>query len=65
MMSDPEVLETVKGLKIKFDGNPMTCSQKVQRYFSENENRTVDEAIEKLLKQKVTQKQDRLSLQYS
>ena len=36
MTSDPEVLETVKGLKIKFDGNPLTCSQKEQRYFSEN-----------------------------
>ena len=56
MTSDPEVLETVKGLKIKFDGNPMTCSQKEQRYFSENENRAVDEEIEKLLKKKVIQK---------
>ena len=56
MVSDPEVLETVKGLKIKFDGNPMTCSQKEQRYFSEKENRAVDEEIEKLLKKKVIQK---------
>ena len=45
MTSDPEVLETVKGLKIKFAGNPMTCSQKEQRYFSENENRAVGEEI--------------------
>ena len=56
MTSDPEVLETVKGLKIKSDGNPMTCSQKEQRYFSENENCAVDEEIEKLLKKKVIQK---------
>ena len=56
MTSDPEVLETVKGLKIKFDGNPMMRSQKEQRYFSENENRAVDEEIEKLLKKKVIQK---------
>ena len=34
----------------------MTCSQKEQRYFSENENRSVDEEIEKLLKKKVIQK---------
>ena len=56
MTSDPEVLETVKGLKIKFDGNPMMCSQKEQRYFSENENHAVDEETEKLLKKKVIQK---------
>ena len=57
-MSDPEVLETVKGLKIKFDGNhmSMTCSQKEQRYFSENENRAVDEEREILPKKKVIQK---------
>ena len=36
MTSDPEVLETVKGLKIKFAANPTTCSQKEQRYFLEN-----------------------------
>ena len=34
----------------------MTCSQKEQRYFSENENCAVDEEIEKLLKKNVIQK---------
>ena len=34
----------------------MTCSEKEQRYFSENENCAVDEEIEKLLKKKVIQK---------
>ena len=52
MTSDPEVLETVKGLKIKFSRNPMTCSQKEQRYFSENENRAVDEELEKIAEEK-------------
>ena len=56
MTSDPEVLETVTGLKIQFDENPMKCSNKRQRIFSEKENIAIDEEIQKLLKKKVIQK---------
>lgn len=53
LTSDPEVLETVKGLRISFDDDPETCSEKEQRIFSKEENQTIDKEIQKLLQTKV------------
>ena len=56
LTSDPEVLETVTGMKINFDERPETCRQNMQRRFSEMENKAIDEEITKLLKKKVITK---------
>ena len=56
LTSDPEVLETVTGMKINFDERPETCRQNLQRRFSETENKATDEEVTNLLKKEVITK---------
>ena len=53
LTSDPDILQTVKGVKIQFESNPDTTAQSRQRQFTAEINKAVDDEIQKLLKKEV------------
>ena len=51
--SDPQILETVTGAKIRFLEQPDTDCYLPQRYFSEAENKSIDDEVHELLRKGV------------